>query len=56
MEYTDCPCCGEQKLRATKVFNSLSRYRRGEYICSDCGLREAFSGMTEVWASDKVAV
>ena len=39
-----CPCCGGD-MRANINENSLSRYYE-VYICSDCGMKEAFSGAT----------
>jgi len=38
----ECKGCGGP-LRTPEVHNSLSRYGHG-YICSDCGMREAFDG------------
>ena len=38
-----CPACGRQTLKKEEVQNALSRYC-GKYICSDCGMREAFEG------------
>lgn len=48
-----CPCCGVD-MRANIDENSLSRYHE-VYICSDCGMKEAFSGATPLdeWESIK---
>jgi hypothetical protein len=40
---TFCPACVEVTLRVPEVRNALSRYCH-EYICSDCGTREALEG------------
>lgn len=38
-----CPCCGA-RLRDEPAENAVSRYYQGIYICSQCGVREAFEG------------
>lgn len=38
-----CPACHGMKLHLVEVRNALSRYC-SKYICSDCGVREAFDG------------
>ena len=43
MTNLNCPACGENKLDCYEIRNALSRYRKA-YICSDCGMREAFEG------------
>jgi hypothetical protein len=43
MHIPACPACGNS-MRATPARNSASRYARGVYICSPCGVREAFVG------------
>lgn len=43
MKKTKCPGCGQFTLDTIEVRNSLSRYCSA-YICSDCGMKEAFSG------------
>lgn len=45
-----CPCCGGA-MRPNSIENSLSRYHE-VFICSDCGVNEAFNGPKplEEWA------
>lgn len=38
-----CPACGVEPLDPVEVRNALSRYC-SKYICSQCGVREAFEG------------
>lgn len=43
MENKTCPACGVNPLHEEEVMNSLSRYCKA-YICSECGMSEAFNG------------
>lgn len=45
-----CPAC-HGPLQSPEVMNSLSRYC-GSYICSGCGMREAFEGF--FWQSKAI--
>lgn len=42
-KHLKCPACGKNTLDEVNVRNALSRYCK-KYICSDCGVREAFEG------------
>lgn len=39
-----CPACDQETLSIIKVNNALSRFKKGVYICPDCGIREAMEG------------
>lgn len=39
---TRCPRCLKTKMRVPEVHNALSRRDNQTYICSDCGVEEAF--------------
>lgn len=40
-----CPRCGQRGVMyAEEVFNKLSRFREGLFICRDCGTEEALGG------------
>ena len=48
-----CPCCGRLGvLYLRQSLNKLSRYRKDQWICADCGTREAFAGERLRWACD----
>lgn len=49
-----CPRCGEKAMNEVACRNSLSRYRKGQYICDPCGTDEAFVGKDiPTWFIDK---
>lgn len=43
-QYIMCPACEQETLDPVKINNAMSRYAKGIYICSDCGMREAMEG------------
>jgi predicted RNA-binding Zn-ribbon protein involved in translation (DUF1610 family) len=47
LDYVDiCPRCGEKTMRSPDVLNALSRRDNMTYICSGCGMSEAFFDMS----------
>jgi len=43
IEGVTCPACEDNMLKAEEAHNSYSRFAE-HYVCSACGVREAFGG------------
>lgn len=42
--WINCPACGVNPLPEDRVQASLSRFARGVYLCTACGMKEAVNG------------